>query len=742
MTRPAAPMMENPAVPYSQEAEEAVLGSILVDKSAFITVASFLQPTDFFILRHQYIWQAFSRLSERNEPMDTLTTAEELANMGVLDDIGGRVYLTRLINNTPTSIYAEVYGQIVHRAAIRRRMLEAADKIRALALDEEKSIDGVISEAEAAIFAIGESHQRREFTPMWEAVSAYYDRMEFMLQNRRDVPGIPTGFRDLDQLLGGFQKSDLLVFAGRPGMGKCLTGDALISTQHGLVPLATLKPAGGTGIPDNEGGIYYPLEIEVQAPDGIKKTSHFYDGGIKPTLKITTHAGYSITGTHHHPVLVLNPQGEKVWKTLAELQSGDTVVTGDIQQYDTVIRVEKSGLQHVYDLVVPDGHAFVANGIVCHNTSFLLTIAMNSARIGTRIAIFTMEMGTDQLVQRMVSMESGINVQKLRLAKLTPQEQSRFVEVVGRISEFPIFIDDTPALSPMEIRTKCRRLLHEYGLDMVIIDYMQLMNAGKGYENNRVQEISYISRNLKELAREFNIPVISAAQLSRAVEQRNDKRPVLSDLRESGCLAGDTLVYLPATGQHVRIRDLQGKTGFQVLSLNTATWKLEPGTVTNAFCTGVKPVYRMTTALGRTIRATANHKFLTIQGWKRLDELTTDDYIALPRHSENSDVYWDSIVSIAPDGETEVYDLTVPGNANFTANNIYVHNSIEQDSDIVMFLYRDEVYNEATEFPNQAEVIVAKHRNGPTGTISLYFEKQLTKFIDASVHRVDLSDLE
>jgi len=251
---------------------------------------------------------------------------------------------------------------------------------------------------------------------------------------------------------------------------------------------------------------------------------------------------------------------------------------------------------------VPETHSYIANGIVSHNTSWLLTTAMNVARLGGRVAIFTMEMGVEQMVQRMMAMETGINVQKLRLARLNPQEAARFTEAVGRISNHSIFIDDSPAISPMEMRTKCRRLKHEFGLDLVIVDYMQLMNAGGNYENNRVQEISYISRNLKELARELNVPLISAAQLSRAVEQRQDKRPVLSDLRESG--------------------------------------------------------------------------------------------------------------------------------------------SIEQDADIVMFLYRDEVYNEATEFPNQADVIVSKHRNGPTGVVSLYFEKSLTKFMDASVHRVDLSDLE
>jgi replicative DNA helicase len=419
-------------------------------------------------------------------------------------------------------------------------------------------------------------------------------------------------------------------------------------------------------------------------------------------------------------------------------------------------------------------------------------------------------------------MEAAINSQNLRSGELSPQEWARFVHAAGNMSNFKIYIDDTPAMSPLQMRTKCLRLAREHGIDLIVVDYMQLMNAGGVYENNRVQEISYISRSMKEMARELNVPVLSAAQLSRAVEQRQDKRPVLSDLRESGCLAGESLVYLPDTGQHVPIRDLCGRVGFRVLSLNTDTWKLEPGLVTNAFCTGVKPVYRLTTGLGRSIRATANHKFLTIHGWKRLDALGADDCVAVPQPvsdfgaksqltTENtevtetgirplgspacrpdtdglygapvcdaghkqpleiismsaspsvfsvssvvkkfalisectpnfsqSDVYWDTIVAIEPEGETEVYDLTVPGNSNFIGNGLCLHNSIEQDADVVMFLYRDEVYNEATEFPNQAEVIIAKHRNGPTGAISLYFEKTLTKFMNAAERSVDLSHI-
>jgi replicative DNA helicase len=803
MTRPPTPkLLDNFNAPFSQEAEEATIGAVLVNGGLFIQLASFLKHDDFFLLRHNYIWQAFTRIMERNEPIDFVTISEELANTRLLDDIGGYAYLIQLANNTPSSVNAEAYARLVERTSVRRKLMMVADEIKQLALDEASTLDNVISDAEAKLFGVSDTQIKRSFVPMWEALSDYYDRVSQLLMSQGGAVGVPTGFRDLDQLLGGFQKSDLLIFAGRPGMGKCVVGDTLVNTDNGLVTIESLKPNMAVGIPDMEGGTFYPLEIGVQTPTGTQKTSHFFEGGMKPTLTIATRLGYALSGTYTHPVMVLNSLGEKVWKPLGELVVGDYVAVqrhepratvstfsrelnytryfrGERKPsyrileaiavhapevvhllqpqfyWDEITSISDNGLQAVYDLVVPQGHAFVANGIVSHNTSFLLTLALNAARVGARIAIFTMEMGVEQIVQRIVAMESAINVQNLRLGRLTPQEQARFTEVVGRLSNLGIFIDDTPAMSPLDIRTKSRRLAHEHGLDMIIVDYMQLMNAGKGYENNRVQEISYISRSLKELARELNVPLISAAQLSRAVEQRQDKRPVLSDLRESGCIAGDSLVYLADSGEYVPIQDLAGKAGFGVLSLNMDTYKLERGEVTNAFCTGTKPVFLLKTALGREIRATGNHRFLTIDGWRRLDELAIDDHIALPRtmpalntqtmpdaELANSDVYWDKIISIQPDGETQVYDLTVTPYSNFVCQSVIIHNSIEQDADIVMFLYRDEIYNEATEYPNQADVIVAKHRNGPTGTVSLYFEKSLTKFMDATTHRVDLSDLQ
>jgi len=282
---------------------------------------------------------------------------------------------------------------------------------------------------------------------------------------------------------------------------------------------------------------------------------------------------------------------EYIWTALSRLhERSDTI------DYVTLSRE----LQDMRILEEIGGQAYLTG---LGKTSWLLTVALSVARRGARVALFTMEMGIEQMVQRLISMETGIRIQQLRTADITPRQHTRFTEAIGRIANLPLFIDDTPAITPMEMRTKCRRLQHEYGLDVVMVDYMQLMSAGRAYENNRVQEISYISRSLKELARELNVTMLSTAQLSRAVEQRQDKRPQLSDLRESG--------------------------------------------------------------------------------------------------------------------------------------------SIEQDADAVMFLYRDEVYNpETTEFPNQADVLLSKHRHGPTGTIQLYFEKTITKFMDVNMQQVDLSDMD
>ncbi len=441
-------------VPHSREAEEAVIGSVLINPESYYDVAEFLLADDFYIHRHRWVWEAFVRLYEKRAPIDFLTVGEELDNMGQLEEIGGPAYLTTLINNVPSSLHAEAYGRIVEETATRRRMLTSANEIAKLAYNQDQTVNTVLDDAEKSVFSISERRLTRDLQPIQQVLSEYYDRIEQLAARDEETFGVPTGFIDLDRLLGGLQPSDLLIIAGRPGMGK---------------------------------------------------------------------------------------------------------------------------------------------------TGFLLTAAKNAAQTFKKnVAIFSLEMSNEQLVQRLISQETGIDSQRLRTGKLTEDEWPLFTHAIEVMSDTRIFLDDTPAISPLQLRTKCRRLHMEYGLDLILVDYLQLM-VGDTRSDNRVQEVSYISRNLKVLARELNVPVLAAAQLSRAVEQRADKRPMLSDLRESG--------------------------------------------------------------------------------------------------------------------------------------------SLEQDSDIVMFIYRAEKYEEDTLKQNIAEIIVAKHRNGPVGNVELVFLDRLAKFENAATRHVDLSQV-
>ncbi|MCB9150654.1 MAG: replicative DNA helicase [Caldilineaceae bacterium] len=762
------------SVPANLEAERAVLGSLLIDPDALIKVANFLRAEDFYRERHGWIYEAMLALNERREPIDFVTLQDELERREQLSEIGGPAYISDLSTSTPTSIYVDHYARIVERTALLRRLIAGAGKIVELAYDESQDANQVLERAEQIIFGISESRVHRDLTPIHSVMQDVINRLDFLSRNQDTLMGVSTGFHAMDKLLGGFQQSDLIIVAARPGMGK---------------------------------------------------------------------------------------------------------------------------------------------------SSLALSVAQKAAQnLNARVAIFSLEMSSEQLVQRLLAMETRIDSHRLRLGQIYDDEWAILLEVANSLANSQVFIDDTPGASVSDIRTKARRLYAEHGLDLLIIDYMQLMTGQSGSRNeNRQQEISYISRSLKELARELNVPVIALSQLSRAVESRADKRPMLSDLRESGCLTGDSLVTL-CDGQRIPIAELCGKAGFNVFSLNPETLKLEHAIVTNAFCTGEKQVFTLQTQLGRSIRATANHKFLTIEGWKRLDQIKLGERIALPRHVEvntnakmsydqlallghmigdgcmtygkspraaiyyatsstrlavdvqtlllriginsrmvrrgqgekgqdqylvivsgipdctnfcrsigavgayktegirsvsafldgkvantnrdvlpkeiwrlyvkpvmkendishrelhkriqtayagatifkqnvsqeraakgaeaidstelrnlaTSDVYWDQVASIDPDGTEPVYDLTVPDNHNFVANNIIVHNSIEQDADVVMFIYREDYYIEDTDRQNIADIIVAKHRHGSTGTVSLYFRKELTQFNDMEIHRTEL----
>jgi replicative DNA helicase len=463
----------------------SVIGSVLLDPLSVAKVLQFLHPEDFYRENNGQIYRAALDLFAAGEPIDNVTLAAQLQTMGLLDRVGGRAQLASMQGAVPTAANIEYYGRIVKEKAYKRRLISAGTNIAGFGYDDSVEAEEAINQAQSLVFGVADDRDQRELSKLYDLLGPAMERISLQMESGQGIVGIPTGFHDLDRMTGGFKDSDLIIVAGRPAMGK---------------------------------------------------------------------------------------------------------------------------------------------------TSLALNIALHSALEGKKsIAIFSLEMSKEQLTERLLTEQAQIDAQRMHRGLLTEAEFDRVSNALGPLGEAAIYIDDTPVMDELTLQLKARQAKMRHGIDMILIDYLQLMHGRSRGDDNRVQEVSSISRALKGLARELRIPVIAISQLSRAPEQRPDKRPILSDLRESGCLAGDTPIYLPDTGTYMPIKDLVGKSGFRVLALDQGWWRMEAKTVTNAFATGRKPVFKLSTNLGRAIRATANHKFLTMEGWRRLDELTPGDRIALPR---------------------------------------------------------------------------------------------------------------
>ncbi len=358
-------------------------------------------------------------------------------------------------------------------------------------------------------------------------------------------------------------------------------------------------------------------------------------------------------------------------------------------------------------------------------TAFALNIAHNAAiKENKSVAIFSLEMSKEQLTNRLICSQANIDSQKLRMGLLEDEDWPRLTRAVSVLSQAPIYIDDSPNITVPEIRGKLRRLKMEKGLDIVIIDYLQLMESDRNAES-RQQEVSSLSRELKGLARELNVPIVTLSQLSRAPEARTDHRPMLSDLRE--CVTGDTPVCL-ANGKYVSIKDLEGSSP-EVFSVDKDK-NIVKAKSDKVWCVGRREVYDVILSNGRHIRATAEHRLLSGGGWKRVSQLNVGDSLVCTPNLSGGFIL-EGITDIKPAGEEEVYDMTVPETSSWLAGGIVSHNSgaIEQDADVVMFLYREDYYDQETDRKNITEVILAKQRNGPTGTVELYWLPQYTKFV-------------
>lgn len=382
--------------------------------------------------------------------------------------------------------------------------------------------------------------------------------------------------------------------------------------------------------------------------------------------------------------------------------------------------------------------------VVTHNTSFAMNIAEHVAiKEGLPVIVFSMEMGASQLATRMLGSVGRVNQGRLKTGNLNDEEWSRFTNAIGLLNKAPILIDETGSLSSLELRARARRMARKYGkVGLVVIDYLQLM-AGKGGSSgdNRTTEISEISRSLKSLAKEMGCPVIALSQLNRSLENRENKRPIMSDLRE--CVVGNTLVVL-ADGSQRPIQELVGTTP-EVIAMNDQQ-QLVSAVSDCIWSVGVKPVIRIQTQSGLELTATQNHRIYTQKGWTTVAELKIGDALAVNsdlsslniqlgtdstvQQKEFPSLAWDPVLTKEADGEAEVFDLTVPTHASWLANGIVSHNSgaIEQDADVIIFIYRDSVYHPETERPGVAEVIIGKQRNGPIGTVELSWQGEFTKF--------------
>lgn len=394
----------------------------------------------------------------------------------------------------------------------------------------------------------------------------------------------------------------------------------------------------------------------------------------------------------------------------------------------------ETGFRRLDDLVTglqPANLVVLAARPSMGKTALALNIARNVAvEQNQGVAIFSLEMSKTEVVQRMLCSEARVDSHRLRHGQLQPAEWSKLTAACAPLFKAPIFIDDTPSINMMEIRAKARRLKsREKNLGLVIIDYLQLM-LGDASADNRQQEVSAISRSLKIMARELGVPVIALSQLSRQVEQRAGNRPVLSDLRE--CVTGDTRVLL-ADGCRAAISELVGKTA-EVVSM-TAEGRLCTAVADEVWPVGRRSVVQVTLASGHKVRCTPDHRFRGFGGWRTAEQLSIGDRVGVARRlpaPATNDIFWDRVVSVEPAGEGEVFDLTVPEAGCWLADGVLVHNSgaIEQDADVVLFIYRDEVYNKDSQEKGTAEIIVGKQRNGPIGVCKLAFIQNYTRFAD------------
>ena len=973
--------------PHDVPAEQCVLGGMLLSKDAISDVIEVIRPGDHYRPAHQVVHEAILDLYARGEPADAITVANELTRRGDLQRIGGAPYLHTLIASVPTAANAGYYARIVRERAILRRLVEAGTRIVQMGYTGDADADDMVDRAQAEVYAVTDRRIAEDYHSLSEIMPGALDEIEAIGSRGGQMTGVPTGFADLDALTNGLHPGQMVVIAARPAVGKALALDTPLPTDTGWTTMGSVAVGdyllGADGQPTRvvaatevmHGRPCYEVEFsdgEVIVADEEHQWLTWTPGRLVPPRVVTTgeiardlswltpdrrtrHAVPSVS--LHRVEMAAVGAGAAGRPAAAQPASGQP---GGGTQWRYVVAARPVLSRPVRCVQVDsDDHLYLAGRslIPTHNSALALDFARSATiRHGQPTVLFSLEMGRNEITMRLLAAEAKVPMNLMRTGQLSDDDWNRLARRMSEVVDAPLFIDDSPNMSLMEIRAKCRRLKQRHDLKMVIIDYLQLMSSPKRVEN-RQQEVSEMSRSLKLLAKELEVPVIALSQLNRGPEQRQDKKPMLSDLRESGCLTGDTRIQRADTGAEVTFDELMrdGWDGVLVWSLDERN-RLVPAPVINVFESGVRDVYRLRLASGREVKATANHPFLALSGWTPLGDLKPGDRLAIPRHipapvspglgwsehrlgllahligdgcvikrqpvhytssdpenldfveaaasgefgitprrvaqktwlhtylpapehcphgqgnpihewfeelgieylgapdkhiptvlfsaSEDevclflrhlwatdgcvwparstspakvyyatpsrkladgvalllarlgvvarirqvekagyepgyhvvvwdapslrtfcervgvhgrrgklvqelagqlvdglantnvdtdiasSDVFWDKIVSIEPLGPQPVYDATVKETHNFVANGISVHNSIEQDADVVILLHREDAYEKESPRAGEADLIVAKHRNGPTATVTVAFQGHYSRFVD------------
>ena len=645
--------------PQDMAAEQSVLGSMMITKDAIADVAEVLRGADFYRPSHELIHDAIIDLYGKGEPADPVTVAAELQRRGELQRIGGAPYLHTLSANVPIAANAGYYAEIVREKAILRRLVDAGTKIVQLSYAGEGQVDDVVDQAEAEVYKVTDRRTAEDYAPLSDIMDGVLDEIEAIGNREAGLYGVPTGFADLDDLTNGLHAGQMVIVAARPAMGKALALETPLPTPDGWTTMGAVQV--GDTLLDGDG-----KETWV-----VAATEVMVD---RPCYELRFSDGSGIVADAEHQWVTAPLLGSAQWgatsrgRRAVRRPAGKRALRPDWQQVDGAIlplgtrttRDLAATVGQLHTIPMPDGgmvkiesvrqvpsvpvrcvqvdndaHLYLAGptGIPTHNSTLALDLC-RAASIHNNLAsvFFSLEMTRSEITMRLLSAEAKVPLNHIRNGQMGDDDWAKLARKMGEVSSAPMFIDDSPNMTMMEIRSKARRLKQRHDLRLIIIDYMQLMTSGKKVESRQL-EVSEFSRQIKLLAKELEVPIIALSQLNRGPEQRSDKRPMLSDLRESGCVTADTRVMRADTGAEVTIGELMvsGARDVPVWALDDRL-KLVPRTMTHAFSSGTKPVFELTLASGRRIRATGNHKFLTYDGWLPLAELAPGARLGSLRH--------------------------------------------------------------------------------------------------------------